>query len=639
MSLEKLYIKGSFCEFSDSPSEAGLPKFRIVANTGAAMEFWDERVAIDVDGVFPHTEPLPVFGEHFDGNGIGHSTKIYVNDGKLVVEGVVSRETESARDFVSGAKNGFPWQASVGGYIRDRIELQEGETLDLHGETIQGPATVATKFEMYEVSVVALGADKNTSSTITAKMGGPTPMKGNTMGLEAKEPIIDDSVAPVDNGRDEELQASREKAAAEIERVAAIKARSLGDDEELQAKAIREGWTADKFELEALRALRGSAPAVHTPSTDCDEKALVIATLRAMGVQPDERRYEDAQLTAADRLGSLDFLELAERASRATPFSFRKDSYSKVCAAISTTPLGSTLSNAANAALVQTMNASDTSWRKVFKISSVYDYKATERWKIDTNFEFKEVPPGGDLEHATAADEKYTIQAKLWGRQFVLPEQSIVNGDALGVFGELIRQIGFGANDAINRQAWGLLMNPASAADGKAFYHADHASLKVSCAFSFDNLSAARAAFINRKRAKATGDDAPLGIPPQLLVVPPSLEDKALMVARATTLNNGAEGNTPADFNPHVGRFTVVGVPFLEYATYTNYSATTWYLFADPNRLPAFEIAFLNGNQAPIVRQDQMKIGTLGIEFDAHFGFGVAQEDYRGALKCISASS
>lgn len=617
-------------------TENGLARFRLVANTGAVMEFWDERIAIDVDGVFPHDERgVPILYGHNYRLGIGHSTSISANNGNLIVEGVVSRETETARDFVTSARNGFPWQASVSGIIRESIELDDGESLDLHGETINGPAIIATSFELFEVSVVEYGADGRTSSEITARRVGNNDNIKPSLNKEPEHMENTEKKPDQQVDAQAQLEAQRAAAAAELERVAEIKARSFGNDEALQAQAIREGWTADKFELEALRASRQTAPAVHTPSNDCDEKALEIAALRSAGFVPNEKKYEDRQLTAADRIGRVEFLEFAEMASGVSPYSYRKDSYRKVCAAISTTKLGAILSNVANAALLETMAALDTSWRRVFKRSVVNDYKPADRFRLDSNFEFKEVPDGAELEHATAADEKFSVQAKLWGRQFALSEQQIVNGEALGVFGELLRQVAYGANDAINKQAWGLLMNPANSADGVAFYHANHASLKASCPLTLDNLSAARAQFISRKRSKLS-DDTPLGIPPRLLVVPTSLEDKALMITKATTLSGGSTADNPTDWNPQIGRFEVVGVPFLEYATYTNYSATTWYLFADPFRLAAFEIAFLNGNEAPIVRQSEMQIGNLGIQFDAHFGFGVGQEDYRGALKCTA---
>ena len=440
------------------------------------------------------------------------------------------------------------------------------------------------------------------------------------------EPAVDNGVA--------EIRAAQ---SAELQRIAEIRARSLGNDEALQAQAISEGWTADKFELEALRASRAQAPAVHTPSTDrVDAKALEIVAIRAAGFNPSEKKYTDAQLTAADKIGNPSFVEFCERASNASPYSFHRDPIGSIRAAISTQNLGSILTTNANAVLLEAFNYADTSWREIFRVSSVNDFKAAERWRIDTNFKLKEVPEGAEMEHAEVGDESYEIKAKTWGRQFALGYKSIVNGEALGVWGDMLRQIAYGANESVAEEAFSLFMNPATCSDSVAFYHASHGSLKTSCALTLDNLSAARAAFISRSKKKTTSDDSPLGVPPALLVVPTALEDKALMLCNARTFNNGTTSDNPADYNPNIGRWRVVACPSLGYSTFTNYSDTTWYLLADPRRLAAFEIAFLNGRQAPVIRQDELKIGSLGIAFDAHLDFGVAQEDYRGALKCTA---
>ena len=630
MDVKKNFALQAALTFAKSESENAAPTFEMVANAGSVMEFEDGRIALDVDGIEARGESIPILYGHDFATGVGHSTSIEAVDGKLIVKGVVSRATDAANDFVQSSRFGFPWQASVGGYVRDGLKLAEGEEMDLHGNLITGPALVCTKFELFEVSVVEYGADSNTSSRVTAQR------EELNMNEEIKqEPAEVDVVEAVDAIIfDDGVAQIRARQADEMERIAEIRKRSNGNDEALQATAIREGWAPEKFELESLRASMASVPAVHTPETNVDAKALEVAAIRAAGFQPSEKRYSDQQLTAADKLGNVDFLEFCERATGAPAFSYRKDGWGKIKAAISTQNLGSVLTNTANAILLQAFDNTDQTWRSVFKISTVNDFKTAERWRIDSNFQFKEVPEGGEMEHADVADQKFEIKAKMWGRQFALSEQAIVNGDALGVFGDILRQIAFGSNEAISQECWSLFMNPATCGDGVAYYHASHASLKTSCALTLDNLSAARAAFLTRTKSKV--QTAALGIPPQLLVVPTSLEDKALMLTKATTLNNGSSVDTPADYNPNAGRFRVVGAPSLELASFTNYSATTWYLLADPNRLAAFEIAFLNGRQAPIIRQDQMRIGTLGIEFDAHVAFGVAQEDYRGALKCTA---
>ncbi len=88
----------------------------------------------------------------------------------------------------------------------------------------------------------------------------------------------------------------------------------------------------------------------------------------------------------------------------------------------------------------------------------------------------------------------------------------------------------------------------------------------------------------------------------------------------------------PAD-NPHRGKFDVVSSVYLSNASFTGYSSKAWYLFADPNRLPAIEVAFLNGVDRPTVENTDADFSTLGIQFRGYIDFGVREQDYRGALK------
>ena len=572
-------------------SDDDIAKIKMVANAGSVMNFGSKRYAIDVEGVFPHAESIPIVYGHELSAGIGHTTAIKAEDGKLLVEGVVSRETPYAKDFVSSARNGFPWQASVGGMIVDKLSLKKGESYNLHGQEIGEGVDIVTKFELFEISVVEFGADPNTSSIAAqAQVDDNTLLEGETMNENDVELVEVD-----------EIQASRERQAQELERVAEIKKRSNGDDYELQATAIREGWTPDRFELESLRAARPKAPAVHNPEPECDAEALEVVALRAAGFNP-EKRYSDKTLTAADRLGALGLRDYLEKASGGRLDARRLDSPEAIRAEFSTQNLNYVLTRSVNAILLEAFNYTDNSWKKCFKIGRVNDFKKAERYRLDSAFELEPLTDGGKIKHGEIADAKFEVQAQTLATMF---------------------------------------MNPGNAIDGNAFYSTTYGSLKESTALTLDGLSAARAAFVSRKKQKATSKDAesPLGIPPTLLIVPTALEDKALMLTKATQLNNGTTADNPADYNPNYGRFQVVGVPFLGFSNYTGYSDTTWYLAADPNRIPAFEISFLNGKTAPTVERADAPFDTLGVQYRAYIDFGVSVQDRRGIMKVTAPNT
>jgi hypothetical protein len=88
----------------------------------------------------------------------------------------------------------------------------------------------------------------------------------------------------------------------------------------------------------------------------------------------------------------------------------------------------------------------------------------------------------------------------------------------------------------------------------------------------------------------------------------------------------------PSD-NPYAGRFKVVTSPYLSLPTLPGNSSSTWYLLADPNILPAFQVAYLDGRRAPTVETSDAEFNTLGLQMRCYFDFGVARLDFRGAIK------
>ena len=77
----------------------------------------------------------------------------------------------------------------------------------------------------------------------------------------------------------------------------------------------------------------------------------------------------------------------------------------------------------------------------------------------------------------------------------------------------------------------------------------------------------------------------------------------------------------------------MVSTAYLGNASFDNASKKAWYLLTDPNRLPAVEIAFLNGVDRPTVEKTDADFNTLGVQFRGFIDFGVREQDHRGALK------
>ena len=616
--------------FQKAEDNTALPKFLIKANAGSRMSFPDGDGVIDLQGVISYKDSraVPILYSHDWDQQLGHATVSRADETGIWLEGVVSVPSERAREWIASAKAGFPWQASLGWNVEDGIAVPEGEELEINGRTEKGPFLAMTKINIWECSVVTFGADSKTEANITARAENVTNNQPShdieVKAMEEDKKTIEaeatPTVAQVDSGAElDKIRAARVEENKRIDALEAI-AKTYGDREFLNA-AINEGWSADKFELETLRHARKQAPAPFSVANVNASEIATVAMIRACGSKVDEKRYSAQTLEAADRIKSRDLRGIFEAATGFNPTEAQRVDGKEYwqAASLSTYNLPNVLSTTANAILLNELGNYERRWAPLFKFSSVNDFRKAERWRLDSDFEF-----------GTQTESGWEIQAKTYGREYFLGWQSMINGEALGVFNGIMQQIAFGAESTLNKICWGLLMNPGNAPDGTAYYHANHGSLKTSCALTLANLGAAISSFMTRKKANGV----PIGVEPRYLVVPPSLLSTARNIVSSSWVNSsGVEG---LDYNPMRNIVEIVTAPQLEFSEFTNYSATTWYLFADPNALAAFEIAFLRGQQTPELRSSELEIGRLGLAIDGHISFGVLAEDYRGALKCTA---
>lgn len=151
-------------------------KFQIEAYTGAVVERYWGKLAIDIDGIQAKAS-LPIFRNHEQNKIVGYSEKVW-KDGSFFVSGKFSDVTEDAKEVKKLAAEGFPWQASIGVKPVEIFSLESGKQMAVNGNTVTGPAEIWTKSEVFETSFVPLGADSDTSVQ--------TFHKGGTETLESK---------------------------------------------------------------------------------------------------------------------------------------------------------------------------------------------------------------------------------------------------------------------------------------------------------------------------------------------------------------------------------------------------------------------------------------------------------------------
>jgi hypothetical protein len=152
--------------------ENSLPAFTLVAYTGGKAQPKDMPcpVVIDLTGLDIPVQKMPVRFEHKSFQGVGHTEKIVIVGNDVLAAGLISRDTSWARDVAQSAKNGFPWQASMGGPIYQSEYVPFGQKVTVNGQTFEGELYVIRKMTLKEISFVDLAADENTSAIIEAQL-------------------------------------------------------------------------------------------------------------------------------------------------------------------------------------------------------------------------------------------------------------------------------------------------------------------------------------------------------------------------------------------------------------------------------------------------------------------------------------
>lgn len=671
------------CDVGLMPMAAGAgsaektpPRFSMIAYRGGAMALtgWDHPVVIDLAGLQLAKAQIPVRAQHDRKRTVGHLDRIEVVGGQeLHASGVLSFETQDARAIATAARNGFQWQASVGAMPLEMERVPRGREAQANGKTFEGPVDIARRSVLGEISFVDIGADNSTSATIAAhrrereesmageKTDGPAQgvtekevqAHGSGTNMPAQPPKVGIEAASTQPGRvvtaiREENE--RKRAITSLVEAAAqdvgADADALEEIEKIGTEAVNAGWSADKAENKILRAQmlakergsRASAPAIHSRrAPQLNDQALTAALLMACGMKDDvlakDRDIGERAVEAAWKRRGSGLHALLAHALRAEGVEaphggedlFRAVVTHSIKAGFSTVNLGGILGTAGNKLLMQAFTSVDVTYPFVAQQVDVSNFLQWTSYRLNDVGAFAKVSSSGELRHGRLEQDSYTNQIDTRGQMLTLTRQQIVNDD-LNAFQSLYAQMGRKAALALEKALYLLVMEGSD-----VFYTSARGNRLTTTALTVANLGVAEAAML----AQLDGDSEPIYASPTVLLVPPALKPTADTIYSSATLIGSSSTNAPSD-NPYRGRFRPVSSPYLSLSSMTGYSSTTWYAVANPDLLPAWQVAFLNGRRQPTVETADAAFNTLGIQMRCYFDFGVAQADYRGAVKATA---
>jgi hypothetical protein len=297
----------------------------------------------------------------------------------------------------------------------------------------------------------------------------------------------------------------------------------------------------------------------------------------------------------------------------------------------------------------------ERAWAEFCAVRAVKDFKPTKAINLFGDVIFKDLGVDSELSNATMQDEAFANSVKTRGRIITIPRVTFINDD-LGAFGQIPMLMGRGAGLKLNELVYTLLMNPGKDVPGGAtnFFAATHTVPNAlgnsnyltgaSSALSSSGLQQATLLVDNQVDPKGF----PLGMDAEILLYPPDLEQTAweLLVSNAIIMANlGSTSSAkvqPSD-NRWKNRYKPVKSRYLNKTSLSGNtvlgSTTAWFLFMNPSILPAIEVAFLNGNEMPVVQQagPDFQFNIMGMSTRAFFDTDVNMQNYRGSIRSDGA--
>lgn len=642
----------------NQPTEGEKPvKITGTAYSGTPIrQFWSPyEMVIDLSGM-SFAPQIPLMDSHndrlLDRLGV---VKAKVVDNKLEISGEFTNTSDYAKNIIEQGKKA-KWQLSIGANIEQSVILEEGQKRAVNGKTFTGPIRIITKSLLREVSVVAIGADRNTEMSIAASFSlfdsknleGVTTMPEditlNGAPTAPQEQTQTQPTAPTAPETKVEAQAPKvdedaiRAAATEAERARVVEIEAIcGEDaKDLVATAVKEGWDANKTRQAVLDKIRANRPVIPNVNVKANakntEQILECALAIRCGLDVVKAGYAEPVIEAAQKGADISLKDMFKEVIKlngGTPSAFGFDN-SDIRAAFSTVTLPQLLSNVANKQLLRAYNSYERVAPRLCSEGTLVDFKPTTRVRLVDVGDLQEVGADGEIKHGTLDEETATNQAKTYGKSLCLTRQMIINDD-LGAFYSIPSKMGAKAARLPDKLFFSELQANGTWNDGNALFSAAHNNLLTGATSALSKDSLAQAVKLFKLQKDKDGE--PIAIAPRILLVPPAKETLALELVRGITLI--AAGSTDV-VRPAMNALANLNLEVISSPWLTNENA--WYLFGNPAEVDTFEIGYLKGRRVPVIEQGETDFNTLGMWFRVYFDCGVAPMDFRGMVKANGAA-
>jgi hypothetical protein len=268
----------------------------------------------------------------------------------------------------------------------------------------------------------------------------------------------------------------------------------------------------------------------------------------------------------------------------------------------STSDFPDILADVMGKSLRQAYSLAPLTWNRWCKKVTTPDFKPIKRLQLGITGTMQEIPEGGEYTFGTLTESKETYAVGTFGFGLSFTRQMLINDD-LDAFSRIAPDLGRRARVLEERTAYGILTANAALADGGALFNntavttpGGHANLG-SGVITVENIGALRA-LMQAQQPLGTSTTNPdyLATEPRYMLVPSSKDFLAKQVVSSTV--------DPSKSNAAINPVNSLGLEVISSPYLQANSGIIWYLLADPNDIDTVEMAFLEGEESPVIEEE-----------------------------------
>ncbi|WP_020411102.1 ClpP-like prohead protease/major capsid protein fusion protein [Microbulbifer variabilis] len=276
------------------------------------------------------------------------------------------------------------------------------------------------------------------------------------------------------------------------------------------------------------------------------------------------------------------------------------------------------LGNIANKSMLKGYSEAAEVFPQFTATGNLSDFKIATRTDLGTFPSLRQVAPGAEFKYVSLGERAETAALATYGEMFSINRQAIINDD-LGAFTRIPQKMGLAAVRTVGDLVFSILLNNPQMADGKALFHADHGNLATKSGINTASIDAARVLMGKQKDGTAF-----LNIRPKFLLCDIA-DEGAAKVALESEFEVGASEKSNTVPNSVRNIASVISDGRLS-------GHNGWYLNADPVAHDTIEVLYLDGQQAPVLEQ-QNGWNIDGVEFKVRLDAAAKAWDAKGMVK------